>query len=178
MKKSLRMKVGYRLRSLRKPVFQYDPVRFSADGKGVNSVLIILPDQLEEYRIARHYFKSIQDEHPEIHFTFLALSDEIAKSVESTKNGFISITKDDLDRWHLPNQSFIQKVYSSSYDAVINLGSQSNLITNWIMRFAKSPIRIGYHTQKESQVYNLLIERKGRVSLEKTYIQIQKLLGL
>lgn len=178
MKKSLRMKIGYRLRSLRKPVFQYDPVRFSADGKGVNSVLIILPDQMEEYRIAHHYFKSIQDEHPEIRFAFLVLSAAIAKSAESAKNGFITISEDDLDRWSLPNQSFIQKVYSSSYDAVINLSSRSNLITDWIMRFAKSPIRIGYHPQKESQVYNLLIERKGRVSLEKTYIRIQKLLGL
>ena len=178
MKKSLRMKVGYRLRSLRKPVFQYDPVRFSVDGKGVNSALIILPDQMEEYRIARHYFKSIQEEHPEIHFTFLALSAEAAKSAESTKNGLISITEDDLDRWHLPDQTFVQKVYSSPYDAVINLNSRSNLITDWIMRFAKSPIRIGYYPQRESYMYNLLIERKGRVSLEKTYIQIQKLLGL
>ncbi|NQV37335.1 MAG: hypothetical protein HQ509_04910 [Candidatus Marinimicrobia bacterium] len=178
MKKSLRMKVGYRLRSLRKPIFHNEPVRFSADGNGVNSMLVILPDLVEEYRVARHYFKSVQDLHPEIHFTFLIPTSHIVDSVESSSNGIIIITENDLDRWHLPEKSFITKVFSRPYDAAINLSSRSNLIADWIMRFAQCPLRIGYHSQKESHNYNLLIERKGRVSLEKTYVQIQRLLGL
>jgi len=178
MQNSMRMKIGTWLRSLRKPMMDHHPVRFSVDGKGVQSLLIILPDQLEEYRVARHVFKSIQQEHPDISFHFIVPTAEFIEPAPSSGNGILLITEENLDRWHLPNQAFIDSVYSRNYDVVINLSARSNLVVDWIMRFAKSPIRIGYHSSNESHNYNLLIERKSRASLEKTYLHIQRILGL
>ncbi len=171
------MKIGYMLRSLRKPLFHNSIVRFSADGGGVSSVLIILPDQEEEYRIARHYFKSIQLEHPEIDFQFIIIPPDTA-DIKNSSNGIFILSRDDLDRWHLPKKEFVDRIYEKTYDAVINLCTGLNLMAEWIMHFSESPIRIGYKTQKLLNHYNLLIERKRKVSLEKTYIQIQRILGL
>lgn len=178
MKIPLRTKIGHYLKTLRLPAYEPRPLSIKANGSGIQSLLVILPDQLDEFRVARHYFKSIKETHPGIRFGFIVLSEILSDHHQPDPDRIITITRNDLDAWLLPRDALLMKIFTTPFDAVINLNFSGNLIAEYIVARSSCAIRAGYSQSGDSRVYNLLIERKGRVALEKTYIQIQRILGL
>ncbi len=178
MLNTTRMRIGFRLRT-RKIRKQNDrPLKLARTGGGVSSVLIIFPDQLEEYRIARHYFKSVEQSHPDVRFTFLLPDDPAQLQTTKVVNGTIQLQPEDFDRWQLPSQEFISRLFRTPYDAVINLCTPEYLVAELIVCGSPVPLRLGFYSPNTAQYYDLTIERTGRLSLEKVYIQIQQILGL
>ncbi|MFQ6605533.1 MAG: hypothetical protein ACE5D8_08275 [Fidelibacterota bacterium] len=172
------MRIGFCLRTWKKRMQNGRPVRLAPSATGVSSVLIIFPDQLDEYRIAHHYFKSVEDSHPAVRFTFLLPGDSTPLHTTGMENGSIVLQEEDFDRWQLPSREFIDRLFAKPYDAIINLCTPEYLVAETIVCEAPVNLRLGFYSPRTSRYYDLTIERTGRLSLEKVYIQIQQLLGL
>ncbi len=146
-----------------------------------SNLLVLLPKKPEHSRMARIFIQSLQNAiGPEgrIQVRYIAMRRNLEFIDSSINDRLITYSNEHLNRWGLPYKSFLEIVFSSQPDAVIDLNLDFDPVSATIVQQSNAPMRIGFYTEESEKYYNILIERKGSEYLEIGFRNIQQLLGL
>ena len=146
-------------------------------GSGVSSVLIILPEGRENSRVARYFLKSVYH-NGGVDLDFL-MDKSLYHSFSNALPERVHIyTDEDIDWFHLPKKSFVERVLSQPYHAVVDMHTSFNLSTAYLTYLSKAPVRIGFCSSFAEHFFNVQIDRKDSQFVERGYLAIQKFLDL
>jgi len=146
-----------------------------------SNFLVLLPKKPEHSRMARIFIQSLQNAiGPEgrIQVRYIAMRRNLEFIDSSINDRLITYSNEHINRWGLPYKSFLEIVFSSQPDAVIDLNLDFDPVSATIVQQSNAPMRIGFYTEESEQYYNILIDRKGSDYIEKGFLNIQQLLGL
>ena len=146
-----------------------------------SNLLVLLPKKPEHSRMARNFIQSLQNAiGPEgrIQVRYIAMRRNLEFIDSSINDRLITYSNEHLNRWGLPYKSFLEIVFSSQPDAVIDLNLDFDPVSATIVQQSNAPMRIGFYTEESEQYYNIMIDRKGSDYIEKGFLNIQQLLGL
>lgn len=90
----------------------------------------------------------------------------------------ITYSDDHINRWGLLEQSFLDIIFVSKPEVVIDLNIDFDPVSATIVQKSGAPMRIGFYNKDNEKYFNILIERNENEYLEEGYKKIQQLLGL
>jgi hypothetical protein len=146
-----------------------------------SNLLVLLPKKPEHSRMARIFIQSLQNaigSEGRIQVRYIAMRRNLEFIDSSINDRLITYSNEHINRWGLPYKSFLEIVFSSQPDAVIDLNLDFDPVSATIVQQSNAPMRIGFYTEESEQYYNILIDRKGSDYIEKGFLNIQQLLGL
>lgn len=147
----------------------------------ITNLLVLLPKKPEHSLVARMFIQSLQNAiGPEgrIQVRYIAMRRNLEYVDSAINDRLITYSNEHLNRWGLPQKSFLEIIFTSQPDAVIDLNLDFDPISATIVQKSKAPMRIGFYTEESEKYFNILIDRKGSEYLEKGFQNIQQLLGL
>ncbi len=146
-----------------------------------SNLLVLLPKKPEHSRMARIFIQSLQNAiGPEgrIQVRYIAMRRNLEFIDSSINDRLITYSNEHLNRWGLPYKSFLEIVFSSQPDAVIDLNLDFDPVSATIVQQSNAPMRIGFDNEESEEYYKIMIDRKGSDYIEKGFLNIQQLLGL
>ena len=147
----------------------------------LSNLLVLLPKNPEHSRMARIFIQALQNAiGPEgrIQVRYIAMRRNLEHVDSSINDRLITYSKEHVNRWGLLHKSFLEIIFTSQPEAVIDLNFDFDPISATIVQKSNAPMRIGFYTEESEKYYNILIERKGSEYLEIGFRNIQQLLGL
>ncbi|MCH7620033.1 MAG: hypothetical protein IH880_09770 [Candidatus Marinimicrobia bacterium] len=175
------------LSSFRKDIARFYLTRFSRDnkslktpfsvGKSIESssgVLICMPDDLNQFRVARYVFKKIFESPASSRVTVILTEETNEEFKIDTNAREIVIKNSDISFWQLPKSNWISDKGLITYDLTVDLNTDFCLYAAYICRAVGHKLLIGFAWEGADQFYNILLKRTGNHSnLEKTYRTIR-----
>ncbi len=131
------LKTYYKLRKLFKKT-----VDFPTPASYVKNVLIFLPQQDHLVDAAMTFVRHLRQYFKKWHFMILNVD---------------KITTDKLNKFNLPNQSFINELELNDFQLVLNLNFEPDLRMDFLAVMLKIPYRLHVQSSKKD-IYNILIQ--------------------
>ncbi len=153
-------------------------VKISKKGKGVASVLFLLPTEKKYAQLASHFIKK-DNKKLKKHYSYL-VHEESLKYYQNHlfENSFV-ILENDLN-WFgaLSSDKIINKINSEKFDAVVDLNIFSNQSLSLIINRLDIPVKVGFENLFSTLLYSISIEPKTIGFMEEHYIMIERILGI
>ena len=173
--------------SFREDIAGYVLTRFTRNKKGnkqqfsigksieeSSGVLLCLPEDRNQFRIARYVFKGVLESPVSKRITVI-LHENVDEDFRLDSNvRKIVIKKRDLGFWKVPKSSWIKEQGFSTYDLVVDLNTNYHLYAAYLSRKLGEGLIIGFAWDGAEEFYNVLIEMKAvNSSLENIYRTIR-----
>ncbi|NOZ03212.1 MAG: hypothetical protein GXO92_01195 [FCB group bacterium] len=151
----------------------------SSRGKGVSSILFILPDAPETIRLVNHFFKSLSlTDKPDLELRFVCEQSVLKFFEQTIRAPIITYTEKDLNWWRLPRKEFTDKVFAQPVDAVVDLCPKFRPVSATVIQVSNAPLRIGFLSKWADRYFNVVMIHRSGDLLEKAYLNMRRLLGL
>ena len=139
-----------------------------------SGVLLCLPEDRNQFRIARYVFKGILESSVSKRVTVI-LHENVNEDFRLDSNvRKIVIKKGDLGFWKVPKSSWIKEQGFSTYDLVVDLNTNYHLYAAYLSRKLGNGLIIGFAWDGAEEFYNVLLEMKAdNSSLENIYRTIR-----
>ena len=139
-----------------------------------SGVLLCLPEDRNQFRIARYVFKGVLESPVSKRITVI-LHENVDEDFRLDSNvRKIVIKKRDLGFWKVPKSSWIKEQGFSTYDLVVDLNTNYHLYAAYLSRKLGEGLIIGFAWDGAEEFYNVLIEMKAvNSSLENIYRTIR-----
>ena len=139
-----------------------------------SGVLLCLPEDRNQFRIARYVFKGILESSVSKRVTVI-LHENVNEDFRLDSNvRKIVIKKRDLGFWKVPKSSWIKEQGFSTYDLVVDLNTNYHLYAAYLSRKLGDGLIIGFAWDGAEEFYNVLLEMKAvNSSLENIYRTIR-----
>lgn len=156
-----------------------EPLSFANAVACVQDVLICLPENEKEFRVARYVLKSLppEDEHHRITYV---IPKSFAGKISVRKNDrtimFNGTSRDELGRF---TDELHQQVMQYTFQAAVDLNTSFDFGTSLLCYESQADLRIGFASNHSQIFYNVEIAKpEEQFLLERAYRSIQKLLSL
>lgn len=139
-----------------------------------SGVLLCLPEDPNQFRIARYVFKGILESPVSKRITVI-LHENVDEDFRLESNvRKIVIKKENLGFWKIPKSSWIKEQGFSTYDLVVDLNTDYHLYAAYLSRKLGDGLIIGFAWEGAEEFYNVLLEMKtDNSSLENIYRTIR-----
>jgi len=139
-----------------------------------SGVLLCLPEDRNQFRIARYVFKGILESPVSKRITVI-LHENVDEDFRLDTNvRKIVIKKRDLGFWKVPKSSWIKEQGFSTYDLVVDLNTNYHLYAAYLSKKLGDGLIIGFAWDGAEEFYNVLLEMKAdNSSLENIYRTIR-----
>ena len=154
--------------------------KISIAGKGIRSLLIILPRNNSHLPLAQHFIKSLISRGQFSAINKL-ISWENQKDIIDQKllKRVQLISENDISKYGLLSDLAIKKLTSGQYNGVINLDPIFNSVSYQLVSQFGSITRIGFSSDFGRNIYNIIIDsNNGANYIEQGYEYILEVLGL
>jgi len=181
MKLSLKTKIAFWLwHRFRFKVPENKFQKISSTGKGLKSLLIILPRENSNFPLAQHFLKTLTTRG---HFSAInrIIGWESQKDVLDPKliKRVQIISESDINKNGLLVDETIKQLTKGKFSAAINLNPIFDPISFQIISQFSSITRIGFSSDFEQNIYNIIIDsNNGANYIEQGYEYILEVLGL
>ena len=139
-----------------------------------SGVLLCLPEDGGQFRIARYVFKGILESAVSNRITLIMHENVEADFLISSNARKIVIKNTDLGFWKIPKSSWIKDQAFSTYDLVVDLNTNYRLYAAYLSKKLGDGLIIGFAWDGAEEFYNVLLEMKGvKSSLENIYRTIR-----
>ena len=154
--------------------------KISSNGKGIRSLLVILPRENSHLPLAQHFLKSLTTRG---HFSAInrIIGWELQKDILDPKliKRVQIISENDVSKNSLLAEETIKKFTKGKFSAVINLNPIFDPISFQIISQFNSITRIGFSSDFGQNIYNIIIDgNNGANYIEQGYEYILEVLGL
>ena len=179
MRISLKIKLlFYWYKIFKSNVVKDSPIKISKKGKGVKSVVFLLPNEKKQAQLAAHFIKN-DGKKNKFHFNYIL--DE--KSLSYYDKRIIQnahIIKKDHINWLgvIISKRTIKKINDLSFDAIVDLNQSHNQNLSFITKELNIPIKVGFQAEFSNFLYSIIIETKSIGFVENNYKTIERILGL
>ena len=179
MKISLKIKLLYYWHKIFKSnVIKDSSIKISKKGKGVKSVVFLLPNEKKQAQLAAHFIKH-DDKKNKYHFNFILDENSLPYYNESIIPNAHIIKKDDFNWLGLIiSKSIIKNINDLSFDAIVDLNQSHNQNLSFILKDLNIPIKVGFQAEFSNFLYSIIIESKSIGFVEDSYKIIERILGL
>ena len=153
-------------------------IKISKKGKGVKSVVFLLPNERKQAQLAAHFIKH-DDKKNKFHFNYI-LDENSLPYYDKKIIPDAHIIKKDHINWLgvIISKSTIKKINDLKFDALVDLNQSHNQNLSFILRDLSIPIKVGFQADFSKFLYSIIIESKSIGFLEDNYKTIEKILGL
>ncbi len=153
-------------------------IKISKNGKGVKSVLFVLPAEKKYAQLAAHFIKK-DDKKGKKYYSYLLHQDSIGYYQNYLLDNSFIITENNLN-WFgaLNSEKIINRINNANFDAVVDLNISSDQNLSLIINRLDIPIRVGFDNFFSTLLYSITIEPKSIGFMEKNYLMIENILGL
>ena len=153
-------------------------IRISKKGKGVKSVVFLLPNEKKQAQLASHFIKH-DDKKNKFYFNYILHEDSLHYYNPSIIPNAHIIKKDDIN-WlgAIISKKTIKKINDLSFDAIVDLNQSHNQNLSFILIYLNIPIKVGFQAEFSNFLYSIIIESKSIGFLEDNFKTIEKILGL
>ncbi|MFL3007160.1 MAG: hypothetical protein ACJZ10_04090 [Candidatus Neomarinimicrobiota bacterium] len=179
MKISLKIKLLFYWHKIFKSnVIKDSIIKISKKGKGVKSVIFLLPDEKKQAQLAAHFTK-YDDKKSKFHFSYILHEDSLSYYNKSIIPNAHIIKKDNIN-WFgaLTSKKTIKKINDLNFDAIVDLNQSHNQNLSFILKDLNIPIKVGFQAEFSNFLYSIIIESKSIGFVEDNYITIERILGL
>ena len=153
-------------------------IKISKKGKGVKSVVFLLPNEKKQAQLAAHFIKH-DDKKNKFHFNYI-LDENSLPYYDKKIIPDAHIIKKDHINWLgvIISKKTIKKINDLSFDAIVDLNQSHNQNLSFILKDLKIPIKIGFQAEFSNFLYSIIIESKSIGFVEDNYKTIERILGL
>ncbi len=147
----------------------------------ISNILVILPKNPEHSAMTRIFIQSLQNAigpKSRMQVRFVTMRQNLEYIDSAINDRLITYSNEHVNRWGLPQKSFLDIVFTSRPHAVVDLNRDFDPISASIVQHSKAPMRIGFYSEEKEKYYNILIDGKDENYMDKGYQNIQQLLGL
>ena len=139
-----------------------------------SGVLICLPEDRNEFRIARYVFKGIFESPVSNRITVILHKNVEADYRIDSNARKIVINEENLGFWKVPKSSWIKEQGFSTYDLVVDINTKYHLYAAYLSMKLGDGLIIGFAWDGAEEFYNVLLEKKAdNSSLENIYRTIR-----
>ena len=176
---SLKIKLlFYWYKIFRSNVVKDSTIKISKKGKGVKSVVFLLPNDKKQAQLATHFIK-YDEKKNKFYFNYILQESSLPfydKRIVSNAH----IIKNDHINWLgiITSKSTINKINDLSFDALVDLNQSHNQNLSFILKDLNIPIKVGFQAEFSNFLYSIIIESKSTGFLEDNYKTIEKILGI
>lgn len=156
-----------------------DTISFSEAVSNVRNILICLPTNHREFRLARYVLKHLPQNDENHHITFV-VKEEFRNQVPVREDDTIVTINDEYrDKTGRFSDEIERSILNSQYHAAADYNITFDYGTALLCIKSGAPLRIGFETPHSDLFFNVEIERnKDKFLLEGAYHSIQKLLAI
>jgi hypothetical protein len=181
MKISLKTKIAFRLWlrfRFKEPENNFQKI--STAGKGIRSLLVILPRKNNHLPLAQHFLKSLASRGQ-----FSAIKKIIGwEGHKDILDPLLLprvqlISENDISKFGLLTDGTIKKLTNGQFNGVINLDPIFNPVSFQLVSWFSSITRIGFNSEFGRNIYNIIIDNNNRENyIEQGYEYIIEAFGL
>tara|TARA_A100000164_G_C21754077_1_gene698400 strand:+ start:377 stop:919 length:543 start_codon:yes stop_codon:yes gene_type:complete len=179
MKISLKIKLLFYWHKIFKSNLINDTIiKISKKGKGVKSVVFLLPNEKNYAQIAAYFIKN-DDKKNKFYFNYIIHEDSLSYYNKSIIPNSHIIKKEDIN-WFgaMISKRIINKLNDLNFDAIVDLNQSHNQNLSFILKDLNIPIKVGFQAEFSHFLYSIIIESKSIGFVEDNYKTIEKILGL
>ncbi len=133
------------------------------------SVLVFMPDKLEDFGIARKFLKNLMNDFSNAKFRFV-MRESYRSLLNGNQNyGTIFVSGRDVNFWGLPKKELKQKILATKYDIVIDLNDDFHLTSTYLCLKSRASLKICFDHDKRESFYNFYFRAQANTSLNNKY---------
>ena len=179
MKISLKIRLLFYWQKIFRPkVHEESLIKISKRGKGVKSVMFLLPSEKKQAQIAGHFIKN-DDKKNNFRFHYILLEESLTLYSRNIIPNAHIIKEDDMN-WFgiITSRSILDKINKLKFDAIVDLNQSHNQNLSFILNDLNIPIKVGFQAEYSSFLYSIILESKSIGFLEENYLMIESILGI
>jgi len=153
-------------------------IKISKKGKGVKSVIFLLPSEKKQAQIVGHFIKN-DDKKNNFKFHYILLEESLPLYSKNIIPNAHIIKEDDMN-WFgiITSRSILDRINKLKFDAIVDLNQSHNQNLSFIINDLNIPIKIGFQAEFSRSLYSIILESKSIGFLEKNYLMIENILGI
>jgi len=153
-------------------------IKISKKGRGVKSILFLLPEKKEDAIIA-HYLIKTDNPLPEYNIGFVCNENSMPFYSNGINAKFFSYNNNDLNYFRvIKDEILLDQIKSIPYDALVDLNTNFCAPTSMLAFELDMPLKIGFDSIIANKLYTVTLERNQNKFLENNFQMIERLLGL
>jgi len=142
------------------------------------TILVCMPYKLDAFGIAKNFVTNITADFPNASFQFVVRNDYLNLLNGIKKYGTIIVTDKDVNMFGLPKNELIQKVFSTSYDIVIDLNDDFHLLSTYLCQKSSASLKICLDNHDRELFYNFYFRTQLHENLENKYRKLVQYLSV
>jgi hypothetical protein len=131
----------------------------------------------EIYELVKKYFKYLKESKKKVHaIGFYDLKN--LPQMEYSKLDYDFFTRKDLNWWGKPGGTFVTNFIEEEYDVLINFSLNDSFPLKYISAMSKAKMKIGKLDEKNSAVYDMMIQQPADKNFKFFMRQVDHYLGI
>ncbi len=133
------------------------------------SILVFMPDKLEDFGIARKFIPKLMDDFSDAKFQFIMKQNYQSLLNGDQNYGTIFVSDKDVNFFGLPKKVLKQKILATEYDIVIDLNNDFHLPSTYLCLKSRASLKICFDHEKRESFYNFYFRTQSNVTLNSKY---------
>jgi ADP-heptose:LPS heptosyltransferase len=133
------------------------------------TILVIMPDKVEDFGIARKFIAKLMDDFSTAKFQFVMRQNYQSLLNDEQNYGTIFVSDKDVNFWGLPKKELKDKILATEYDIVIDLNHEFHLPSTYLCLKSRASLKICFDHNKREPFYNFYFRTPTNVSLNSKY---------
>ncbi|HDP99531.1 MAG TPA: hypothetical protein ENN22_10175 [bacterium] len=142
------------------------------------SILLLMPDNPEEFEIAHKFLKHIERDFFRARILYLIRDSYLQQLNEKQRHGTIFVAKDDINPFGLPKRKLKHKIMATHYDIVIDLNQNFHPLSTYLCRKTDAALKVCLENQEREPFYNFSVRTQIETALAEKYKKLLKYLRL
>jgi len=136
---------------------------------GARSILVFMPDNLEDFGIARKYIVKLMDDFSGAQFHFVMRHSYKSLLNGDQNYGTIFVSNKHVNFFGLPKKELKQKILATKYDIVVDLNDDFHLPTTYLCLISRASLKICFDHKNRDPFYNFYFRTQPNESLDNKY---------
>lgn len=142
------------------------------------TILVCMPYNQNAFGVAKKFVSNITSDFPNASFQFIIRNDFQNMLNGLTKYGTIIVADKDINVFGLPKNELVQKVFSTSYDIVIDLNDDFHLLSTYLCQKSSASLKICLDNRDRELFYNFYFRTQLHEDLESKYRKLVQYLNV
>ncbi len=154
-----------------------DVVDFIESLASAKSILIFMPDKLEDFSVSLKFLKKFKHDFAYARID-LCLKDSYQNLINNhQQDGMIFVTKEDVNFLGLPKKNLQHKILATDYNIVIDLNQDFHPLSTYLTQKSNAVLKICLDDRDREPFYNLYFRSQLNIKSEEKYKRLFNYLG-
>ncbi|HEX9614163.1 MAG TPA: hypothetical protein VGA55_01585 [Bacteroidota bacterium] len=154
-------------------------IRFTEAISRAKRALVVLPEGTRDITSVQWIVRNLAEKFVDGSMIILARHDQAAWLKTETSNvEIVPYTSEDVNAWFVPRRELLGKMKRSTFDVAIDLNVGFTLMSAFLCRESKAPLRVSFAKSFADEFYNFQINTRSTNSLAVAYRNLARCLEM